>query len=1270
MKALCTVLPIVVQRLLRTGVASRWVMVLAWLASGIGAQVASAWGQPPQAEVSSETGPAVPRRIGPIQQSVLDVFYYRDESGKLVPVVESVTLEELDRYKRSQLNQTARTATPEPYRFLGDIRFVGNVSEELAEVEATFSIQISPPAPSAVLPNSASTSAPPANLPPSNQPAASPSATGNALPKTPPASNPPDTNLPDPSPPATGPASNNPAINQPAAGSPPASAQPASAQPASAQPAGTQPAGTQPASAQPVGGQPATTASPLMTNQTAPDRPMSDQPAASQPAASPSAVWVRVPLRMNRAILIGDLDAAASGSHFISFDRAADGYIAWCNAEQAEHQFRLKLKVPLIREAGKTRFSLISPVGPSRFVLRFTREVVDVESNNEEVNIITTRPLSGGGTELQVENVGGALQLSWRDRKPLPAVLKSVGTIRTTLTGRQVDSEVSLKVQSLGGPLETFDVWLPPELRLLPESRPGLEVTEVETDPLKQRQRIRIARRDGKLSTQLEVKLRALTPASPAVSTGRLELAGFDVVGAVRQAGSVEIVNRGDWVVDWFPGPYVRQVSIGPRADGVTARFEYDRQPYSLQAEVRARESRVQLEPIYLIRVQAHQLQLTATLKYKVSGAQTRELRWQMEPWMVDRVTPGELLDGAPTTDPSQPLVIPLARNGSNADGERQLRIEAHFPLDPTQRSFQVPLPRSLVGGSLPATIVVLADDNVELVPRSDDIKGLVPETVMPVLELPERQQRPILYREELAVDAATFAADLVVRSGSTSILVDTTVRLSESTITVEEEFQCRISYEPISQLKVSAPSALAAPERLQFFLEDRPLSVTAAAPSGDATAARVELAIALPAPRIKPCTIVARYSQPVPTLRTTEPTPLVIELVQPVEDAATVVTENRLRVEVDERVEVDPADELWDMVLDTNTQDDEGPEPLFHFSGSVSRLQLSASLADTSRSSSTFLERVWVQSWIGGDTRLDRCCFRLITNQERVTLQLPDAAKLTDLAVDRQPQPVPTGPQERLVVELGKAVPGQPRTLELWYRLPIATGLFRRWRVEVPKIIEATEPQRTYWQLVLPATQQLLWAPDWLTSESTWVWDRFAFRRSPNRTQEQLERQVGASQQDPPATGATNQYLYSSIGPAATLEYVTLGRAPLTACLSLLALLAGLALLYVPALRHAACLLVVGISLLALGYVYPETAILCGQSAALGVVMVLVARLLQWHESGYRWHRPKYAGSGQALLIDSRLDEPIVLPTDESSQRTTSMAGAGIGIVSETSPN
>jgi len=33
----------------------------------------------------------------------------RDESGKLVPVVEAVTLEELDQYKRSQLNQVVRT---------------------------------------------------------------------------------------------------------------------------------------------------------------------------------------------------------------------------------------------------------------------------------------------------------------------------------------------------------------------------------------------------------------------------------------------------------------------------------------------------------------------------------------------------------------------------------------------------------------------------------------------------------------------------------------------------------------------------------------------------------------------------------------------------------------------------------------------------------------------------------------------------------------------------------------------------------------------------------------------------------------------------------------------------------------------------------------------------------------------------------------------------------------------------------------------------------
>jgi hypothetical protein len=1144
-----------------------------------------------------------------VQQSVLDVFYYRDESGKLVPVVEAVTLEELDQYKRSQLNQVVRTAAPEPYRFQGDMRFEGQVQDDLAEVEATFSIQLSKPG---------------GNPPLTSEPAAPGQAGTNQT--------------------GTGQATTG---QSPSGQTPSAPANPAAGNPAPANPAPANPAAGNPAPANPAGSNPAAVGQSL-----------------PGPALPSPAVWVRVPLRMNRAILVSGPDESAS--HFISFDRAGDGYVAWCHADQADHELRLKLKVPLVHDAGKTRFSWLSPVGPSRFVLRFPREVIDVESNNEEVNIISTRPINGGGTELQVENVGGAVQLSWRDRRPLPAVLKSVGTIRTTLTGRQVDSEATLKVQSLGGLLETFDVWLPPELQLIPESRPGLEVTEVETDPLKQRQRIRVTRRDGKSSTQLEVKLRALTPASPAVSTGRLELAGFDVVGAVRQSGAVEVVNRGDWVVDWFSGPYVRQVSVGPRTDGVTARFEYDRQPYSLQAEVRPRESRVQLEPIYLLRVQANQLQLVATLKYKVSGAQTRELRWQTEPWIVDRVTPGELMDGAPTTDPSQPLVIPLARNGANADVERQLRIEAHFPLDPTQRNFQVPLPRSLAGGSLPATVVVLADDNVELAPRPDDIKGLVPETVMPVMELPESQQRPILYREELAVEAAVFAADFVVRSGSTSITVDSMLRLSESTVTVEQEMQCRISYEPISQLKVSAPSDLAAPDRLQFFLEDRPLAVTPLPTATTEPASkRVELAIALPSPRIKPCTIVARYSLPLDPLRPAEPTPMEIDLVQPIEDSATVVAENRLRVEVEERVEVDPTDELWDMVLDTAPQDDKGADSLFHYSGVMPRFRLSVSLADSSRSSSIQLDRVWVQSWIGGDSRLDRCCLRLITNQERVTVALPAGAELTDLAVDRQQQPIATVTPDRFEVELGASLAGRPRTIELWYRLPAPTGLLRRWQVAVPQVVEATEPQRTYWQLVLPYAQQLIWSSDWLTSESNWIWDRLAFRRSPNRTQEQLELQVGATRQDAPAAGATNQYLFSSIGPASAIEYVTLGRAPLTAGLSLIALAIGLGLIYIPALRHAVSLLILGVSLLGLGLVYPETAILFGQSAALGVVMVLVARLLKWNEAGHQWRRPAYVG-GFAPPLDSRLDEPAVPPSDEGSQRTTTMAGVGVGVTAE----
>ncbi len=81
--------------------------------------------------------------------------------------------------------------------------------------------------------------------------------------------------------------------------------------------------------------------------------------------------------------------------------------------------------------------------------------------------------------------------------------------------------------------------------------------------------------------------------------------------------------------------------------------------------------------------------------------------------------------------------------------------------------------------------------------------------------------------------------------------------------------------------------------------------------------------------------------------------------------------------------------------------------------------------------------------------------------------------------------------------------------------------------------------------------------------------------------------------------------------------------------------LLIGLLLIYLPVFRHPVALLCAGLLLLSGAFLAPESILLISQSAAFGLVLVLVARILNWlvmRRQYYRW--PSF---GQGLGLPDR---------------------------------
>jgi len=90
------------------------------------------------------------------------------------------------------------------------------------------------------------------------------------------------------------------------------------------------------------------------------------------------------------------------------------------------------------------------------------------------------------------------------------------------------------------------------------------------------------------------------------------------------------------------------------------------------------------------------------------------------------------------------------------------------------------------------------------------------------------------------------------------------------------------------------------------------------------------------------------------------------------------------------------------------------------------------------------------------------------------------------------------------------------------------------------------------------------------------------------------------------------NVYLFSSLGNVEQAEVRTAGRTWIVFWASGAALVAGLLLIYLPVSRHPATLLTLGVALLAVGLIAPEPTLLLAQAACLGLVLTLLAGLLE----------------------------------------------------------
>jgi len=986
--------------------------------------------------------------------------------------------------------------------------------------------------------------------------------------------------------------------------------------------------------------------------------------------------------------LLNRTDAASDAAQdFVTQDPDKGGVVAHFVGKAGERRrVSLQFIVPLSRDGSESTIQLSCPRAVSSNLKLTTRS--PVADANVNVGTLVEQVPVGGGTRLRVVGAAGPVRLTWHSTESAASdfatVLSASGEIRVSIDGRSVRSNARLRVESYGGGFDRLRVRLPPGAQLVPDPA---------ADAAAQRPKYRViveaaangaagpGERDARQVVRIEFPDKQLTPVTIDLSTEQpiglegegsaVELAGFDVVGAVRQFGDVALEVADDWQARWQIGDHVRQVdaqelAASLQAASLSAAFQYDRQPWSLGVRIETRQTRIHVTPQYEMQIWPDEARLTLRLNYQVYGARAFEFQVRMKGWQISGspLESGGLVNLDRILRVDDTLTLPLSQASTP---RAEITLALRYPLPREAPRFELPLPVPIAASIGTGDLAVRATPDVELLPDPQNSVGLA--AVTPTERADPQDMNGALHFRSVLPDAV-LVAERRNRAQRVSTEVVSHVVITAAGASVEQQLDYDVQYVPLSALLFETSNELWFSEgQVEVALAasaanddasagETPLSIVPAAEylevtnSGAATRFRVPL----PQPRTGRFTVYVRYRVPLPdAARGGQAWQL--PLVRPIE-----IQETRHRAEIRATrgltVALDAKSDRSSWKSATSNSGNDLPHLVRTYTADDAQdiLPLIVAEADSNSGSGTTVDRIWLQSWYSGGVRQDRMALRFHTAAAQATVELPPQSSTAEIEVllDGELAEVLSRDRGRIVVRLDQATDDRNSadaastdyTLELRSRQPIRRGLLTRHELTPPLLVGGRALSQVYWQIVLPSDEHIVRAPRQLSSASHWQWLGSFWGQRPVFSQSELEKWAEAKPQIAP-TAAQNEYLYAGLAPVLSIEFITAPRWLIVLASSAVVLAIGLLWIHVPAARRGWIVAAAACSLAVLAIAFPAPAQLLAQAASIGVVAIVLALLLK-RAAARPTHWPVIVsgGSSQRQLTprtDSMLMPPVM---------------------------
>jgi hypothetical protein len=425
-----------------------------------------------------------------------------------------------------------------------------------------------------------------------------------------------------------------------------------------------------------------------------------------------------------------------------------------------------------------------------------------------------------------------------------------------------------------------------------------------------------------------------------------------------------------------------------------------------------------------------------------------------------------------------------------------------------------------------------------------------------------------------------------------------------------------------------------------------------------------VLMRINLPQAMIGAFTCEIRHAVAVSQLEAHVPTNVIIPVLAPHDDGAK-LQQNRVEVQAPTQIRVETNDQRWrvrESVYPASSR------LVLDAVGSASQVELVTTLNELRPQRATVAEKVWLQTWIAGRERHERAVFQIRTNNDRLIVNCPPSMRSDQLVLIVDGVAVVprwNAPQQLLVsLETDETTSKSSEKLsahciELWW--PVAEQSTYNVRLAAPQIEEAWVGQ-VFWHVVLPRDRMALGTPAQMSPEMAWSGPWW---QSPRLSQAQLESWSGATSQDAPPSSLLGsdyrQYLFSGIGQPVELSLSTQPAAWWMLGISGIALLAALAIVYVPNLRRGYLLFAAAAMLLALAWWWPSLGVFAAHCAAAALAVFAATKLLE--NVLVRWRAASFPAQRVALLPAVRRRRAVEAIAEPSISRPSTTATAAMSL-------